>query len=60
VYDAIFLLTIVGFFLLCLAYIRGCDRIIGPEVEPVAEVDSDLEVEGIPTPVGPPPVERAA
>ena len=27
--DAIFLFTIVGFFLLCALYVKGCDRIIG-------------------------------
>jgi len=31
--DAIFLLLIVGFFALCVAYIRACDRIIGPDSE---------------------------
>ena len=29
-YDVIFLATIVAFFALCVAYIRACDRIIGP------------------------------
>jgi hypothetical protein len=33
VYDAIFLATIVAFFALCVAYIRACDRIIGPDIE---------------------------
>jgi hypothetical protein len=60
VYDAIFLATIVGFFLLCVAYIRGCDRIIGPEAEIEAVTDDELGQEGVPTPVGPPPAERAA
>ena len=32
-YDAIFLATIVAFFALCVAYIRACDRIIGPDSE---------------------------
>ena len=58
--DAIFLLTIVGFFLLCALYVKGCDRIIGTEVELEAEIDDDLDGEGIPTPVGPAPAERAA
>ena len=58
-YDAIFLLTIFGFFALCVAYIRGCDRIIGPEDEAESDLDADLE-HGAPTPVGTPPAERAA
>ena len=32
-YDAIFLATIVAFFALCVAYIRACDWIIGPDAE---------------------------
>jgi hypothetical protein len=27
--DVVFLATIVGFFLLCVAYVAGCQRIIG-------------------------------
>ena len=38
--DVIFLLTIVAFFALCVAYIRACDRIIGPDVE-LELVDED-------------------
>jgi len=58
--DVIFLLTIIGFFLLCALYVKGCDRIIGNEVEIDAVNDDDLDGEGIPTPVGPSPAERAA
>lgn len=29
--DALMLLTIVAFFALCVAYVRWCDRIIGPD-----------------------------
>lgn len=32
-YDAIFLATVVAFFALCVAYIRACDWIIGPDTE---------------------------
>ncbi len=58
-YDTIYLLTILAFFALCVAYIRGCDRIIGPADEPEVDLDADLE-HGAPTPVGAPPAERAA
>ena len=40
-YDAIFLATIVGFFALCVAYIKACDWIIGPD----AEFELDLVAE---------------
>jgi hypothetical protein len=29
--DLVMLATIVGFFVLCLAYVWWCDRIIGPD-----------------------------
>ena len=58
--DAIFVFTIVGFFLLCALYVKGCDRIIGSEAELEVVTDTDFKGEGIPTPVGPPPAERAA
>ncbi|HEY7106301.1 MAG TPA: hypothetical protein VH986_07850 [Acidimicrobiia bacterium] len=58
--DAIFLLIIVGFFLLCVAYVRGCERIVGPELEHEAETDLVAEGEGVPTPVTPAPVEQTA
>ena len=31
--DVIFLATILGFFALCVAYIKLCDRIIGSDAE---------------------------
>jgi hypothetical protein len=37
--DVIFLATIVAFFALCVAYIRACDWIIGPDTEFELEVD---------------------
>ena len=58
--DIVYLLTIVGFFLLCALYVKGCDRIIGGEVEIESVTDDELGGEGIPTPVGPAPAERAA
>ena len=49
--DAIFLLLIVGFFALCVAYIRACDRIIGPDAEFESEelggLDEDAPVEPV-------------
>jgi hypothetical protein len=58
--DLVFLLIIVSFFALCVAYIRGCDRIIGTGREHDAEIETELD-DGTPTtPVGAPPVERAA
>ena len=45
-YDAIFLLTIIGFFGLCVAYIKGCDRIIGPDAELDLVDDVDDETPG--------------
>ena len=41
-YDVIFLATIVAFFALCVAYIRACDRIIGPDSEFELELDDDV------------------
>ena len=58
--DVIYLLTIVGFFLLCALYVKGCDRIIGGEAELEVVTESDLGGEGIPTPVRPRQSEQAA
>ena len=58
--DVIFLLTIVGFFLLCALYVKGCDRIIGGEAELEVVSESDLDGEGIPTPVRRPQQGQAA
>ena len=32
-YDLIYLATIIGFFALCVAYIKACDRIINVDVD---------------------------
>ena len=58
--DAIFLFTIVGFFLLCALYVKGCDRIIGSEAELELVTEAELDGEGMPTPVGRAPEERVA
>ena len=55
-YDVIFLATIVAFFALCVAYIRACDRIIGPDAEFELVVDGDDDDAD----AGPGRVERAA
>lgn len=41
--DVLMVLTMVGFILLCVAYVRWCDRIIGPDPvpsEPIADDES--------------------
>ncbi|MGI9030068.1 MAG: potassium transporter Trk [Ilumatobacteraceae bacterium] len=41
--DVVMLLTIVAFFTLCLAYVRWCDHIIGPDdAELAAERDDQV------------------
>jgi hypothetical protein len=35
--DVIVLVVMVAFTLLCVAYVRWCDRIIGPAPEPTTE-----------------------
>jgi len=55
-YDLVFVATIIAFFALCVAYIKGCDRIIGPdsefELDPLVASDDDGEPA--------PPFEQAA
>lgn len=29
--DVVLLATMLGFIALCIAYVRGCDRLIGPD-----------------------------
>ena len=50
-YDAIFLATIVAFFALCVAYVRGIDRIIGPDSEFELELDDIDRAAGHEAPV---------
>ena len=59
-YDVIFVATIIGFFLLCVAYIKGCDRIIGPDAEFELELAPESGGDGEPAPLPAPPAERAA
>ena len=42
--DLLVLLVVVAFFALCVAYVRWCDRIIGPDVPDPADVRPDHEV----------------
>jgi hypothetical protein len=50
--DLAFLATIVGFFLLCVAYVAACKRIVGPD-ELAAVPGDDVDA-------GEPTEERAA
>jgi hypothetical protein len=47
--DLLVLLLVLGFFGLCVAFVHGCDRIIGPDDEadleaPAATTDDDVLV----------------
>ena len=48
--DVWVLLLIVAFFALCVGLVRGCDRIIGPDVDelavPPAEADTERDPVG--------------
>ncbi len=40
--DIVYLAVIVAFFALCVAFVRACDRIIGPdELAPLIPADGD-------------------
>ncbi len=42
--DLLFVAITIGFFLLCVAYVGVCDRIIGPDPDDLDEVDpADIE-----------------
>jgi hypothetical protein len=41
--DVVMLLVIAAFFAVCIAYVRWCDRIIGPDPGDLAEDGDDLE-----------------
>jgi hypothetical protein len=43
--DVVVLAIIAGFFLLCVAYVRWCDRIIGPDPDDLR--DDDVEVDAV-------------
>jgi hypothetical protein len=39
--DLVVLAIVAGFFLLCVAYVRWCDHIIGPDPDDVRDDDVD-------------------
>jgi hypothetical protein len=43
--DVVVLAIIVGFFALCVAYVRWCDHIIGPDPDGLRDEDVDDDVE---------------
>jgi len=48
--DVSVLLLILAFFALCVAFVRGCESIIGPDAEelaPPSEDDADREPVGV-------------
>ena len=50
--DMLVLLLIVAFFGLCVAFVRGCDRIIGPDdaeelAAPPPDAETDREPVGV-------------
>jgi len=42
--DVLVVVTLLAFFGLCVAFVRGCDRIIGPD--DAEEVDEPAEIDG--------------
>ena len=45
--DLFVVLTVLAFFALCVAFVYGCDRIIGPDDE--FDLDDVSETEALPT-----------
>jgi hypothetical protein len=37
--DVVLILTVIAFFAICVAFVAGCDRIIGPDDEHLAEAN---------------------
>jgi hypothetical protein len=48
--DLWVVLTVLGFFAVCVAFVRGCDRIIGPD--DAEDLFDDETPEGDASPVG--------
>ena len=44
--DLLVLILVLGFFGLCVAFVYGCDRIIGPDDD--ADLDDDAEADDEP------------
>jgi hypothetical protein len=54
--DIVMLVLIMAFFAVCIAYVRWCDRIIGPDPvdvtpmrSPATQADDDRSVAGAPS-----------
>jgi hypothetical protein len=46
--DLLFVVITIAFFMLCVAYVRVCDRIIGPDsATPLPESREDAEREAV-------------
>jgi hypothetical protein len=51
--DLWVVLTVLGFFALCVAFVRGCDRIIGPDeasdlaITTAEDVTTDADLEEV-------------
>jgi len=46
--DIIVVAIVAGFFALCVAYVRWCDRIIGPDPDDLRDDEVDeVDVEGV-------------
>jgi hypothetical protein len=48
--DVLFIVITVAFFVLCVGYVKVCDRIIGPDPSPESGGDRELasETDGVP------------
>ncbi len=46
--DLLFVVMTVAFFLLCVGYVRLCDRIIGPDPSTEGERTADPRAEAVP------------
>jgi hypothetical protein len=44
--DLIFVAVVVAFFAVTVAYVRGCERIVGADADLAASVDDDAPVPG--------------
>jgi hypothetical protein len=45
--DLLFMVITIAFFAVCVAYVRLCDRIIGPDPAPSARPAGDVEGEAV-------------
>jgi hypothetical protein len=45
--DLLFVVITIAFFVLCIAYVRVCDRIIGPDPAPTPALAEDAEREAV-------------